>query len=76
MRFKITWICLAKVSLMYRRQSFSVNLTDPLMGILCNCKAKLAVKNLSRKRLLKYVDTQLMIYAIKSATGLPAVISR
>ena len=36
----------------------------------------LAVKNLSRKRLLKYVDTQLMIHAIKSATGLPAVISR
>ncbi|GBD96640.1 MAG TPA: LysM peptidoglycan-binding domain-containing protein [Nitrospirae bacterium] len=36
----------------------------------------LAVKNLGRKRLLKYVDTQLMIHAIKSATGLPAVISR
>jgi L,D-transpeptidase ErfK/SrfK len=36
----------------------------------------LAVENLSRKRLLHDVDTSLMIQAIKSATGLPAVISR
>ncbi len=36
----------------------------------------LAAKNLSRKRLLKYVDTQSMIQAIKGATGLPAVISK
>ncbi len=36
----------------------------------------LAAKNLSRKHLLKYVDTQSVIQAIKSATGLPAVISR
>jgi L,D-transpeptidase ErfK/SrfK len=35
----------------------------------------LTIKHLSRKRLLKYVDTQLMIQAIKNATGLPAVIS-
>ena len=37
---------------------------------------QLAAEKLSRKRLLKYVDTQLMIHAIKSAAGLPAVISR
>jgi L,D-transpeptidase ErfK/SrfK len=37
---------------------------------------QLAAENLSRKRLLQYVDTQLMIHAIESATGLPAVISR
>ncbi len=37
---------------------------------------QMAAEKLSRKRLLKYVDTQLMIRAIESATGLPAVISR
>ncbi len=36
----------------------------------------LAVKKLSRKRLLEKVDTQRIISAIKSATGLPAIISR
>ncbi len=36
----------------------------------------LAVMKLSGKRLLEHVDTPLMIRAIKSATGLPAVISR
>jgi L,D-transpeptidase ErfK/SrfK len=35
-----------------------------------------AAEKLSRKRLLKYVDTQLMIDVIESATGLPAVISK
>jgi L,D-transpeptidase ErfK/SrfK len=37
---------------------------------------QMAGEKLSRKRLLKYVDTQLMILAIESATGLPAVISK
>jgi L,D-transpeptidase ErfK/SrfK len=37
---------------------------------------RLSVKKLGRKRLLKYVDTQLMIQAVKNATGLPAVISK
>jgi L,D-transpeptidase ErfK/SrfK len=37
---------------------------------------RLAVKKLGRKHLLEHVDTPLMIHAIKSATGLPAVISR
>ncbi len=37
---------------------------------------RLATIKLSRKRLLKNVDTALMIDAIKKATGLPAVISR
>jgi L,D-transpeptidase ErfK/SrfK len=37
---------------------------------------QMATEKLSRKRLLKYVDTQLMIHAIESATGLPAVISK
>ena len=36
----------------------------------------MAVNKLSRKRLLEHVDASLMIHAIKSATGLPAVISR
>lgn len=36
----------------------------------------IAVKELSRKRLLKYVDTLNIISAIKKATGLPAVISK
>ena len=36
----------------------------------------LAVMKLSGKRLLEHVDTPLMIGVIKSATGLPAVISR
>jgi L,D-transpeptidase ErfK/SrfK len=35
-----------------------------------------AVKKLSRKRLLKDIDTPLLIHAVKSATGLPAVISK
>lgn len=33
-------------------------------------------RELSRKRLLKYIDTQLMIQAVKNATGLPTVISK
>jgi L,D-transpeptidase ErfK/SrfK len=37
---------------------------------------KLAKEKLSRKRLLKSVDSKLMIDAVKSATGLPAVISK
>lgn len=37
---------------------------------------QMAAEKLSRKRLLKYVDTQLMLHAIESATGLPAVISK
>jgi len=37
---------------------------------------QMATEKLGRKRLLKYVDTQLMIQAVKSATGLPAVISK
>ena len=37
---------------------------------------RLAAEKLSRKRLLKYVDSELMIRAVKSATGLPAVISK
>jgi len=37
---------------------------------------QIATEKLSRKHLLKHVDTQLMIQAIKSATGLPAVISK
>jgi len=37
---------------------------------------QIAAEKISRKRLLKYVDTELMIRAIESATGLPAVISR
>ncbi|MEW6601419.1 MAG: L,D-transpeptidase family protein, partial [Nitrospirota bacterium] len=36
----------------------------------------MATEKLSRKRLLKYIDTELMINAIQSATGLPAVISK
>lgn len=36
----------------------------------------LAIKKLSRKRLLKHVDTQLIIQTVNNATGLPAVISR
>jgi L,D-transpeptidase ErfK/SrfK len=36
----------------------------------------LAIKKLNRKRLLKYVDTVLLIKSIKSATGLPALISK
>ncbi len=36
----------------------------------------LAKEKLSRKRLLEYVDMQLMMHEVKSATGLPAVISR
>jgi L,D-transpeptidase ErfK/SrfK len=36
----------------------------------------LAVQKLSRKRLLKYIDTELMVHAIRNATGLPAVISK
>jgi L,D-transpeptidase ErfK/SrfK len=36
----------------------------------------IAVKKLSRKRLLKDIDTPLLIHAVKSATGLPAVISK
>jgi len=37
---------------------------------------ELAIKKLNRKHLLKNVDTVLMIKAIKSATGLPVLISR
>ncbi len=37
---------------------------------------RLAVQKLSRKRLLEHVDTELMVHVIKSATGLPAVISK
>jgi L,D-transpeptidase ErfK/SrfK len=37
---------------------------------------RLTTEKLSRKRLLKYVDSELMIQAVKSATGLPAVISK
>jgi L,D-transpeptidase ErfK/SrfK len=37
---------------------------------------QLAINKLNRKHLLKHVDTVLMIKAIKSATGLPVLISR
>jgi L,D-transpeptidase ErfK/SrfK len=37
---------------------------------------ELVTKKLSRKRLLKNVDTSLLIQSIKSATGLPALISK
>lgn len=37
---------------------------------------QMATEKLSRKRLLKYVDTELMLRAIEHATGLPAVISK
>ena len=39
-------------------------------------RAKLAIEKLNRKHLLKDVDTVLLIRSIKSATGLPALISQ